>query len=98
MSVEPAVEAADGAGRHPALDVELEEAGAAVGAAEEPLVGRAAAAKPAHGSRPSDDGAVECTGKHGLFDVLRAACPWAVWARIAVLVARSRVWGDGALM
>ena len=63
-SVEAAVEPADGAGRDPALDVELEEAGAAVRAAEEPLGSCRAAAEPAHGGRPSDDGGVECSRKH----------------------------------
>jgi hypothetical protein len=66
--VQAALKPADGAGRHPALDVELEEAGAAVRAAEEPLGARRATAKPAHGSRPSDDGAMECSRKHVLVD------------------------------
>ena len=66
MLVQAAAEAADRAGRQAALEIELEERGAAVGAAEESVVADGPPSLAPHRCGPPDDGGVKRARKHSI--------------------------------
>ena len=64
--VQAAVIAADGAGGEATLEVEVEERGAAVRVAEQPVAARGASAEAPHGGGASSHRTLECARKHSL--------------------------------